>query len=147
MSHTTTIKSVAIRDTAAMEAAAQELAASGVKCRMVRDQKPRMYYSNQHGACAYVLKLDDCPYDIGFDRQSDGTYAPVFDEWAGHVKGQIGAACPIPNSPEGRAQHAIGRFMQSYAKHAAINSAVMSGYTVESTSIDEQGNIQLSIAV
>lgn len=105
-----------------------------------------MYLDRQHAACPYVLKLHDAVYDVGFDRQKDGSYAPVFDEYAGHVGRQVGATCPMPNTSEGRAQHAIGQFSQLYAKHAAINAATTQGYMVESCETDEQGNLNLVLA-
>lgn len=147
MSHTTTLKSIAIKDIDALQSAAAEMQEAGVNCSLVANAKPRMYYANQHGNCAYVLKLEDAPYDVGFEAQEDGSYAPVFDEWQNRVHNQIGASCPMPDSPEGRTQRQIGRFLQSYAKHAAINSACASGYMVESTSTDAEGNVHLHIAV
>lgn len=146
MSHTTTLKAVQIRDIAALRAAVAELQQAGIKCQLAEKTKPRMFYGNQHGECDYVLQLTDSRYDVGFDRQTDGSYAPVFDEWGGHVGQQIGAACPMPDTPEGKAQHAIGKLMQGYAKHAAVNAATAQGYYVESTQVDEQGNVHLTIA-
>ena len=146
MSHTTTIKSLKFTDPAAMRAAVQELQANGVRCELVENQRPRMYYRGQHAACPYVLKLHDCIYDVGFDRQKDGSFVPAFDEYQGHIGQQIGATCPMPSSQEGRAQHAIGRFSQLYAKHAAINAATAQGYMVESCDTDAQGNLNLVLA-
>lgn len=148
MSHTTTLKTVAIKDVAAMRNAVAELRAKGINCELRENVKPRMYYQNQHGVCPYVLALPNCPYDVGFDKQPDGSYAPVFDEWAGHIAGQIGAgaSCPMPNTPEGRAQHALGQFFQAYAKHATINAATAQGYMVESATVDNKGNVQLVLS-
>lgn len=147
MSHTTKLKAVEIRDVAALMSAVGDLRASGVNCELVQNQKPRMYYSNQHGECAYVLRLNDAPYDVGLDLQADGSYAPVFDEWSGHVSRNIGATCPLPGTPEGRAQHAIGKFLQGYAKHAAMNAALAQGYMVEGSEVDADGNVHLTLAV
>lgn len=146
MSHTTTIKSVKITDINALRAAVADLQAQGVKCSLKENVRPRMYYGNQHGVCPFVLHLEGSRYDVGFDKQKDGSYVPVFDEWQGHVGGQIGATCPMPNSPEGRAQHAIGRMLQGYAKHAAMNAALAQGYMVESCETDEKGNVNLVLA-
>jgi hypothetical protein len=146
MSHTTKLKAVEIKDVSALFAAVADLRASGVNCELVQNAKPRMYYNDQHGECAFVLKLPDTRYDVGFDRQADGSYAPVFDEWQGYVGSQIGAACPMPNTQEGRAQHAIGKFLQNYAKHAAMNAAIAQGYMVEGTEVDADGNVHLLLA-
>lgn len=143
MSHTTTIKSVKIQDIDALRAAVEELRQSGVNCELAQNVKPRMFYETQHAECDYVLVLKDCKYDVGFDKQADGSYVPVFDEWGNHVGSEIGAACPMPKTPEDRAQHQIGKLMQNYAKHAAINAAVHQGYVVEGVTTDTAGNIQL----
>lgn len=145
MSHTTKLNNVTIRDVSAMQSAVEALRAKGIQCSLVQNAKPRMYYSNQHSNSDYVLKLDNCPYDVGFDKQQDGTYAPVFDEWAGNVGRQLGAACPMPNTPEGRAQHQIGQFMQEYAKAATINQAIAQGYMVEGAETDQEGNVHLTL--
>ncbi|QIG76107.1 DUF1257 domain-containing protein [Rhizobium phage RHph_I4] len=145
MSHTTTLKGVQIKDVSALRAAVAELIQQGVNCALLENAKPRMYYGNQHGNCDFVLNLKDSQYDVGFDKQKDGSYAPVFDEWSNHVSSKLGASCPLPNTPEGRAQHQIGKLLQSYQKHVAINAAVMAGYSVAGTEVDDKGNIQLVI--
>lgn len=150
MSHTTVIKSVPIKDINALEKAVQELKDKGVNCDLVQNQKVRMYsvaQSNSLGVCDYVLKLHDSPYDVGFVKQADGTYSPAFDDWSGHVKRNVGTSCPVPNTAEAKHQANIGALMQGYSKHAAINSAVNSGYIVESTTVDAEGNVHLTLSV
>ena len=144
MSHTTAIKSVKITDLAAMRQAVTKLQQSGINCELKQNVIPRMYYKNQHGKCEYVLALPDCLYDVGFDKQEDGTYLPVFDEWAGEVKNQIGASCSIENRDD-RSLQAIGQFLQQYSVEAAVNAAQAQGYYVESTEVDDNGNVQLTI--
>lgn len=149
ISHTTTLKTVAIRDVAAMHMAVAKLKAAGVNCEFVRNQKPRMYYKEQVEECEYVLQLNDGKFDVGFKLQEDGTYAPVFDEWGSHVGNQVGAdvnVCPMPQSAEGRAQHQIGQFMQAYTEAATINAAVAQGYSVDSTVTDAEGNVHLILS-
>lgn len=145
MSHTTTLKSVVIRDVSALRSAIEALRQEGVNCELREGAKPRMYYGNQHGKCDYVLHLGDSPYDVGFDRQKDGSYVPVFDEFARHVAKQIGAACPLPDTAEGRIQHQIGKFMQLYSMNAARNAALAQGYMVESMTTDADGNIHMTL--
>lgn len=152
MSHTTTLRSVQIKDIQALRAAVAELKASGVNCDLVENEVPSMYYANQHGKCAYVLRMNDANYggrryDVGFDLQPDGTYATVFDDFGNALRGQIGAACPMPNTAEGKAQHAIGKFLQGYAKHAAMNAALAQGYMVESCTVDANNNVQLTLTM
>lgn len=147
MSHTTTLKGVQIKDVSALRAAVAEIISQGVKCELLENAKPRMYYENQHNNCDFVLHLKDGKYDIGFDKQADGSYNPVFDEWSNHISSKLGASCPLPNTPEGKAQHQIGKLLQAYQKHVAINTAVMSGYSIESADYDKEGNLQLVINV
>lgn len=144
MSHTTTIKAVPVRDIGALRSAISDLQNEGVNCELLQDAQPRMYYSQQHGKCDFVLHLPDCRYDVGFDLQEDGTYAPVCDLWANEIQNQIGTSCPIEAD---RAQIAIGSLMQNYSKHAAINAAVNAGHQVESCIVNEQGEVELMLAV
>ena len=149
MSHTTKLNNVPIRDISALQTAVSKLQAEGVKCSLVADANPRMYYERQTEKCDYVLKLDDSPYDVGFQYDpKTQTYAPMFDEYNKKVAAQIGAdvnVCPMPKSAEGRAQHQLGKLMQHYAEAAAVNSAIMQGYSVESTTTDEQGNVHVTL--
>lgn len=153
MSHTTTLKSVVIRDVQAVEQAVAELAKQGISIELLRDAVPRMYYPNQlqkdtgKATADLVLRLNDGRYDVALVKQEDGTYLPVFDTWAGHVSNKLGAACPLPGTPEGNIQHAIGKFGQEYARFAATNAAVSQGYTVESSYMDDKGNYQLAVLV
>jgi hypothetical protein len=147
MSHTTTLKSVVIKDAGALISAINELAET-VNCSLKENVKPRMYYSNQGEVCRYVLNLHEATYDVGFAEQADHTYTPVFDEFNNIVKNQIGASCPLPvkdgkTTPDEKAQHAIGKLMQLYAKHAIINEALNQGYSVDGTVVDEHGNLQV----
>jgi len=149
VSHTTTLKSVSIKDASAIRQAVAKLKASGVNIELRENEKPRMYYSNQHGKCDFVLKLSNGSYDVGLEKQADGSYAPVFDEWAGHVANSLGSdvnVCPMPNTPEGRAQHQIGKFMQAYTECAAVNTAAAQGYIVDGSYTDDSGNVHLMLS-
>lgn len=158
MSHTTTVKSVPIRDIAALKQAVKDLQRQGVKCELKQDAKPRMYYQDQLGRqlgkdnenCEFVLELKDAPYDVGFIKQPDGTYQPVFDDWQKKVAGQIGnpATGPVEHWSGNRdateqTGRSIGKLLQGYSKHAAINAATANGYVVEGTVTDQEGNIHL----
>lgn len=145
MSHTTRVNTVKIQDVRALRSAVQDLKNSGVNCELEENARPRMYFKQQEVQCDYVLRLKDGKYDLGFEKQADGSYTPIFDEHANYVGGQIGAACPMPNTKEGRTQHQIGRFMQNYAKHAAMNAARDKGQLVESCTVDNQGRVKITI--
>ena len=146
MSHTTKLSNVAIRDINALRQAVTGLQADGVNCELVEDAAPRMYFTEQDEKCEYVLKLNGGRYDVGFkyDAEQDA-YVPVLDTYGRHVGKEIGATCPMPGSAEDRAQHAMGRLMQGYAKHVAINAAVRQGYTVDQVQTDEEGNVHVTI--
>lgn len=161
MSHTTTLRGVAIRDIAALTQTIAELKAQGVDIEL-HDYKqtqvlPRMYSQGQARdlvgqGLEYTIKLNKSQYDIGLCRQADGSLAPAFDTWNGYIENQLGADrknCPLPQNEEERrtfdAQRAIGKLMQTYAKNAAINAAVLQGYSVESAYVDGDGNAQLVI--
>jgi hypothetical protein len=134
MSHTTTLKT-SIKDVRAIRQAAKEC---GVE--LLENTQPRMYFANQHPEkSAFVLKLKG-RYDVGLDKQADGTYALAFDPWGGDIHKELG------NTAKG-ANATVGKFLQSYAKHAAINAATAKGYSVAGTSVDKHGNVNLILNV
>lgn len=142
MSHVTHLKGVLIKDVKAMKAAVADLNRKGIKCSLIENSKPRVHGMDQSPMCEYVLKLNGA-YDVGFKKQADGSFEPVFDTYQNHVGNQIGATCPMPNTAGGKQQHQMGQFLQAYAEHAARNQAVAQGYMVESASTDADGNVNL----
>ncbi len=144
MSHTTKLNQVVIRDISALKQAVSALKAKGINCNLLKNAKPRMYSSSQSPTCDYVLYLDDGKYDVGFQKQKDGTYVPVLDTWSDYVSKEIGATCPMPNTSEGRAQHAIGQFMQEYSKAATVNAAMQQGFIKESEETDANGFVHIT---
>lgn len=146
MSHTTTIKSVAIRDANAIRKAVEELKEKGINIKLREDSVPRMYYATQGTKCDFVLNLPDSMFDVGLKLQKDGTYSIEYDEWNNQVGNVIGAACRLPSNPGDRSLYQLGQFLQSYAKNAAINAAAAQGFMVESAELDKEGNVQLMLA-
>jgi hypothetical protein len=144
MSKTTTINKVPIRDIAALHSAATDLKNAGVNCSLVANTGCRLWYSEQQ--CAYVLKLPDCQFDLGIVKNGDGTYSTVTDLHAGLVSRQIGQTAP-PSCGFTPEELAIGKFMQEYGKHAAINAAMEAGHQVSGCYLDEQGEYQLELEV
>lgn len=142
MSHVTRLKGVKITDARAIQSAVAKLQAKGIKCSLAENEKPRVHGMDASPMCEYVLKLNGA-YDVGFQKQADGSYEPVFDTYQNHVGKEIGATCPLPNTPGGRQQHQMGQFLQAYAEEAARNQAMRDGYMVESTSTDAEGNVNL----
>lgn len=147
MSHTTTIDGINITDANAIRAAVANLAAKGVNISLVENATPRMYYDHQArdvGTCEFVLKLPDAKYDVGLKQQPDGSYQPVFDEWANSVGGQIGGQCALPQTPEERSLWAIGAFSQEYNKEVVRQQAAAQGMSVSET-VDDKGNVHMEL--
>ena len=147
MSHTTRIQTVPIKDIIALRMAAQRMKANGINCELAEHARPRMYFREQEVECDYVLRLPDGKYDVGFERQKDGSYAPIFDEYADEVGRLLAVqACPFKGSSEERAMHAIGALSREYARCAAVNAASASGYFLEEETVDTEGAYQLVFA-
>jgi hypothetical protein len=129
VSHTTVLKTIQIRSISALKEAVEYLKAQGVNCEIVENAKPRMYYANQYETCDYVLKLKDCVYDVGFAKQADGTYVPVFDSWDNAIQKQIGlpSSCKMPTTTEEKQAAAVSRLLDCYAVHAAKEELTNSG--------------------
>lgn len=143
MSHTTTVKAD-IRSVAAIKAAVSELKKAGVNIELLTNVKPRMYYADQHpNPSEFVLKLPDSRYDIGLDKQSNGTYAMAFDAWGGDIQKHVGDMRCSDN-----AMKPVARFVQTYTKHAAIQAAMAKGYSVSGCTVDAKtGAVNLTINV
>jgi hypothetical protein len=142
MSHVTRLRGVKFVDTRAIEQAVADLQKQGIKCSLVRNQKPRVHGYDSSPVCDYVVKLNGA-YDLGLEKQADGSFTPVFDSYQNHVGKEIGATCPMPNTHEGRLQHQMGKFAQAYANNAAKNKAMAEGYMIESETTDNEGNLNL----
>jgi len=134
MSKTTTLKT-SVRDPRAIKQAAKELGVT-----LLTDVSPRLYFASQHPETSdMVLKLDG-RYDVGLDKKTNGEYELVFDSHGGDISRVLG------NNAEG-ANRTVGKFLQIYAKHAAINAATAKGYSVAGTSVAANGEIQLTLNV
>lgn len=145
MSHTTEIKSIVFTDLGALHAAVAELNKSGVSCQLVPDATPRAFYENQEGLgrAPYVLKLNTCPYDVGFYSNNKGGYTARTDLWMNHVSNVLGAPVQGNENPQ---QAALGKLYQSYAINAAVRQAAKQGYRVSRTT-KQDGTVQLTMTV
>ena len=107
-----------------------------------------MYFRQQEKQCDFVLKLNKGQYDVGFEKQKDGSYLPIFDEHANYVGSQLAnkdKACPVPRTSEERAMAQLGMLSQEYGRQAAINAAIAQGFNVvETNECDEHGNMVLA---
>lgn len=150
MSHVTKLAGVVITDVGAIRAAVSELNSLGINVTLTENAKPRVHGYDSVEQCDLVLKLDGA-YDVGLKRNAEGNYEPVLDVYQGHVGKYLGATCPLPGTASYRSQehtqHEIGRLLQIYAKHAAMNAAMNAGHIIEGCHTDAEGNIQLVLAV
>ena len=132
MSHTATVKSIKIQSITALRAAVQELAASGIRCSLIENAKPRAYYANQEGMgmADFVIKLDDCPYDVGLYKTKDGSYEARTDWFMGRVQNVLGAPARSADTAD---QAKLGKLFQTYGIHAATEAAKKKGLMVRRT--------------
>lgn len=144
MSKTTTVKTVPIKDIQALYSAVEELRASGVNCTLTQDSPCRLWYSTT--PCPYVLNLPDCQFDLGLKLEKDGSYSVITDFHGNLVNGQIGATCPVKGADAN--DLAIGKFMQAYSKHAALNAVSAAGYSVSDLSFNpDTGEVTIEAMV
>jgi hypothetical protein len=80
-------------------------------------------------------------YDVALDKQKNGTYALAFDAWGGDIAREIGN--PLVKGPVST----VAKFLQTYAKHAAILAAQAKGYYVAGCTVDAKGNVNLTLNV
>jgi hypothetical protein len=145
MSHTSEITAIVFTDVGALQAAATELNQKGVSCALIQNAVPRAYFQNQVGLeqAPYVLRLNNCVYDVGFYSNGKGGYVARTDLWGGSIAGQLG----VPTTgTESREQAALGKLYQAYAVNAAIRQAAKQGYRTQ-RSVRPDGTIQLTMTV
>ena len=143
MSHTTSIESIVFSDMQALAAAVTELASKGIKCSLETNAVPRAFYTNQAGLekAPYVLRLHDCPYDIGFYAREKGGYEARTDLFANRVAGILGVKA---QGNETAMQAALGKLNQTYAIHAATRAASSKGMSVRRIN-SEDGGVRLVV--
>lgn len=126
MSHTSSVKSIAISNVEALRAAVEELNANGVRCSLKENASPRAFYQNQTGLgkADYVIELKDSRYDVGLYKSATGGYEVRTDFWGKDVEGQLGAKASAPGKAE---QARLGKLFQTYGIHAAMQEARKKG--------------------
>ena len=181
MSHTTEIKGVPIRNISALRLAVAALKSRGINVDLVENEIPRMYFDNQirnqiakvperaasydlnedPERCDYVLKVHDAFYDVGLLRKKDGSYAPIFDNYARPSRRSgsnhkdkmlsevIGREFVNADRLTGeemiaeKTKHEVGQFLQQYTREATVEEAVASGLMLSSETVDEKGECVL----
>ncbi len=120
--------------------------------------------------CDYVIRVHDAFYDIGLIYNKHGELVPFFDDYQHQSIEQslangfsteerpirkflgaqfAGAVEHWSGEREAGEQqlHSVGKLMQQYSVAAACEQAAAEGYIVSGTSIDEKGNIHITIDV
>ena len=144
MSHTTKIKSITIKDTAALATAVAKLQAKGINIELKQDATPRMFYRDQlqmhkvtaTGKADYVLSIPASAYDVALVRNEKGEYDVYYDNFSGQVRQVLG-----------QDGNDLGKFLQAYSVEAVTNAAMMQGYTVMGSSINDKGEVELEVYV
>ena len=178
MSHTTTVKSVQIKSVSALKQMAKNLVQKGLNVELLQNSVPRMYYRDQIARtlkaqgkkmqyhanveeCDYVLRVKDAFYDIGFLKDDEGNYVPLFDDFSfpsphlvGHpdvgtkpLKALVGTAAPIGTPVAEAVSYSIGKVMQEYSLCAATEACLEAGYSILGTSFDNAGQVILEVEV
>jgi hypothetical protein len=112
-----------INDLAALKMAAVEM---GFKVE--ENASIRGYYGLGQ-TCELVVKLKG-RYDVGFNKQEDGTYGMVCDWFAGYVEEEIGK-----NG---------GQLLQGYTYQKVAKEAGQRGYTVQK-SMEKDGKMKIRV--
>ena len=129
MSHTCSIKGIKIQSITALASALAELTQKGIKTCLITNATPRAFYKDQKGmgVADYVIKVEDCPYDVGLYKQPDNSYEPRTDFWAGYIEKIFGAKTADKTKYE---QAKLGKLFQAYGLAAATETARKQGKTV-----------------
>lgn len=138
MSHKTTIKEVQVTDVNVLRAAVQRMNEKmGVKCELRENAKMRSYYEDK-STYPLVLSLQEGKYDVGFEKNENGAFNPVYDSFNGYVKRILGAD-----------NEDLAKLKQAYSCEMARKNALQyvqrnPGYTLSETT-DSTGRIHLRL--
>lgn len=150
MSHTTKVNGIVIKSAKAIEAAVAALAKEGVDCELLRNTKPRAYYTDQVGMdkpADYCLRLNKSRYDVGFYAEGTGVnrrFEARCDFWGNDIQKQLGVAGY--EGTEQADQAKLGRFYKQYTLAAATQHFVMKGKRVTSSQVPGTEQVQLVVS-
>lgn len=143
ISHTTRVKAVKVKDIDALRAAVETLARErNINIRLEENAGARLWSTEPK--CAFVVKVPDCRFDLGFERQEDGSYAPMFDAHGGYLAKFLGGGRELAKTPEEQMLSNIGGIMQAYTREVLTRTAQMQGALVNTTTA-EDGTVVLQI--
>jgi hypothetical protein len=83
-----------------------------------------------------VLSIPDSIYDVALVRNERGEYEIYYDSFGGGVRNVLG-----------QGGNDLGKFLQAYSVEAVTNAAMMQGYTVMGSSINDKGEVELEVYV
>lgn len=163
MSQELKVKSVRIENISALTKAVEKIKKRGHNVELVKDGLCRLW-NGRTKKCAYVLKLKDGRFDIGFSEEKDkkGTfYTMGFDDWDGEVAKVAGRVIEGINYAGGHVCNKLGsKFTQEELTLASVNqltqdysselfkqTAQSHGYTMTQTGDEEEENLTLEFAV
>jgi len=131
MSHFTKVRTV-IRD---QERLCEALRALHHEFRQGENLTVRGFMGNTQ--TAQVVVHTGCNYDIGFQRQSDGTYGAVAD-WDYGIRREAG--------PQFQQDRFLAEVNQRYAHLAVRQTAVERGFIVEEERVLPNGEIEIVVS-
>lgn len=147
MSHTTTIKGLAVRVPESIENAVAMLIEQGKNIELLTDTVPRMYYRDQEaaiGKCDYVIKVKSGRYDVGLKwRGEERGFELIYDAYGGDIARELGITDRTGVEPDDMQQTAIAEFVRSYNVDLIKTEAIEQGYTEFDYSYADDGTIQL----
>lgn len=167
MSHTTTVKSVPIKNLLALNKAIQKLQEEGIKCQLLENVAPRLYYKDQmvrqkkrkNEICDLVLSLPECIYDVAFLKKEDGSYEIIFDDYvnqyaSGYKYKGINQVLGKPwkkakthwagdRADTDETLTSIGKLLGAYSEMAVREEATAQGYAISDYSMEEDGTVNM----
>lgn len=147
MSHTTTVKSVIIKDLNALEQAVHSInKLEGMSLSFRRNGKVRLWSESRDVAASIDIPGVGQGLNVGFEGNQKIGYTPIFDAHGGWIAEYLGAGQHIAKTTEEKNLSNIGKLMQAYAAEVVRGEAMDLGLLVEEDFDPETGQVVLNIA-
>lgn len=149
MSHTSTLKTIHIRNKEAIKDAVAFLKRKGLDIDLMENTSPRMYYANQVGACDYILRLNNAKYDVGLKlNKNTMEYEILLDTYGDHVKNVLGVSGSKVTNDAPESLIAVEQFVNAYGIMAARDTILQDNpgalWDIEET---KDGGLELMVTV
>ena len=144
MSHNVSIDHVKIANMSVLQTAIAELSKAGVGISLDQCGTFRTY-RGQPNKSDYTIHLPKETYDVGLNKQSDGSYKPVYDA---DLVANKSVACEYTpgTSYKDRERGALGKLLQTYSVCLMEHEAVMAGHSTRRET-KENGDIDVLVEV